>query len=242
MEFAVVILGSKLLPGDLAIQVAAVDAQARNEFLEAWSEAKWSAAGFDYRIGDGDRHWPVVAQASTDGLPPATFYEVDVMDSVPEGELGDHDPLSARVKPSLNDPLDARVLGHEVLEARGDITCAGMVPGGSAMMATEACDPVEDYWYQVPVSLFGSTRWVKVPNFVLPAWFNPAAPPPYDYMGLVKAPLQILPGGYALTEKNGQIQGIYADGAGRLKMMGKLAQPQSRTARRFAAARRGPRP
>jgi hypothetical protein len=40
-----------------------------------------------------------------------------------------------------------------------------------------------------------------VSNFVLPAYFNPWAPGPYDHVGVLKKPFSLDKGGYAVLER-----------------------------------------
>ena len=68
--------------------------------------------------------------------------------------------------------------------------------GQRQLWSREVCDPVQANTYQI---VAGGTR-VAVSNFVLPAFFNPWAPPPYDHLGILTAPFSIASGGYAIVE------------------------------------------
>ena len=92
---------------------------------------------------------------------------------------------------------------HEVLEALADpwINLAAQT-GAGQFYAVEVGDPVESDRFAY---LIGA---VKVSDFVLPAWFIPGHPGPYDCLGSraadglggvspVSAPLELASGGYA---------------------------------------------
>jgi hypothetical protein len=80
---------------------------------------------------------------------------------------------------------------HEILETLADprLCRCVQVPDGR-IAALEVCDPVEHdiYWID----------GVAVSDFVLPAYFEPAAngSGPFDRMGVVKRPMELRPGGY----------------------------------------------
>jgi hypothetical protein len=71
-------------------------------------------------------------------------------------------------------------------------------------IAYEVCDVCEDAFYNVAL---GSGP-VAVSDFVLPTYFNPLAPGPYDFMGLLTKPAPaLLRGGYAIiTNEKGEKQ------------------------------------
>lgn len=71
------------------------------------------------------------------------------------------------------------------------------VPTGQ-LLIREVCDPVEQAHYVLP-SASGKPVWIS--DWVTQNYFNdqkttPAGIPEYDYLGLVQAPLEVLPGGY----------------------------------------------
>jgi hypothetical protein len=228
-----------------AFQVEALNFQMREHFVPAWSADRWRAVGLSYRLPGGDVPWICAPYPSANDLPPGKFWPITITDQVPEGELGDHDYfqglISARAKANLADPLDATVASHEDTELRGDPNTNGWVdvPGLGYAVATESSDPTENDWYTITIDLFGDRREVKVSNFVLPAWFAPGAARPYDYMGLCTRPLELRPGGYVITMKDGQISQQFGSHATRARFIAKLGQPRSRTARRIATATTG---
>jgi hypothetical protein len=127
---------------------------------------------------------------------------------------------------------------------RGDPPCDvwWKMPDGREV-AAEVGDPVEGDSYPVTVTIAGHTRTIQMSNFILPAWKDPASKGPYDYLGLLKAPFAMTPGGYMIIRdpKTGETQDVFAaeaDGAhrhlGRKLLAMKRADSHSRAARRLA--------
>jgi hypothetical protein len=85
-------------------------------------------------------------------------------------------------------------MSHEILEMVEDPFCDYLVMAGAGrhhvLYADEACDAVEadNYGYKI--------NNIPVSNFVLPSWYSPSFPGPWDRQGLLKAPFTLLPGGY----------------------------------------------
>lgn len=86
------------------------------------------------------------------------------------------------------------IASHECCETRGD-------PGANRWAdradgqeeAFELCDRVEDTTYR--------KNGVEVSNFLLQAAFDPGAPGPYDYLGVLVGQLDTTPGGYVITRQ-----------------------------------------
>jgi hypothetical protein len=116
------------------------------------------------------------------------------------GALGYHDETPAGLPLAKVFPiLDAQdgvtwssTASHEILEMLADPMLSLCAQGPDAQIwAVEVCDAVESTGYEID--------GVGVSNFVKPGYFMPPknpGPKPYDYLGLVSAPLQILAGGY----------------------------------------------
>lgn len=114
------------------------------------------------------------------------------------GALGYHDETPAglpvmKVFPLL-DPTQpwSVTASHEVLETLADPNlCKGAQNIHSGRWyALEVCDPVEDDTYEI--------GGVAVSNFVTPAYFEPPKElVRLDFMGLVKHPGEVRPGGYS---------------------------------------------
>jgi hypothetical protein len=96
---------------------------------------------------------------------------------------------------------------HEVLEAIADPHCcrAAQVEA-QTFYALEVCDACEADEFAYPITLPTGAQ-VMVSDFVTEAWFT-GDPGPYDYMGHIHAPLELLAGGYigAWTPSGGWTQ------------------------------------
>lgn len=87
------------------------------------------------------------------------------------------------------------VISHELLEALGDPYCAWWADkDATTEAALEVADPVEGDSYVID--------GVRVSNFVTPRWTRPGIGP-YDYLGILSAPLTIAPGGYMIVREGG---------------------------------------
>lgn len=111
------------------------------------------------------------------------------------------------------------VLSHEFIEAFVnqylDRWTTEIRQGGhSYHYPLEPCDPVEGDSYHMPVDMGAGLESVAVSNFVFPSWYDPASSASrFDFLGDLKSPLQIAPGGYAAPEVDGEVQFIGAAGA-----------------------------
>lgn len=122
------------------------------------------------------------------------------------GELGEHDETPsgqpvAKVFPLL-DPSNpwSVTMSHELLEMLADpnIARCSLAEDGQ-IWAYEVCDACEQQSYGIHVP---SGALVQVSDFVLPPYFEPVTNMrglKRDWMGLIKRPLEILPGGYGQT-------------------------------------------
>jgi hypothetical protein len=131
----------------------------------------------------------------------------------------------------------ASVLSHEVLETLADPSVNLWVDGPKRIegvsYALEVCDPVQGDTY--PIIVDGRT--VTVSNFVTPNWFDPIpfANSQIDYLGRLKRPFTLAPGGYAvLRHAPGNEKAIYAQTV--MAMAAQRARPVHPASRR---ARRG---
>lgn len=99
----------------------------------------------------------------------------------------------------------AGLASHEADEMVGDLLANAWIDGPLVdpsthhsydQTAEELADAVQESAYQVTVN----GQQVDASNFLYPAWFNPRAKQgPYDHMGVLKAPLTLAPGGYAIV-------------------------------------------
>ncbi len=132
------------------------------------------------------------------GKPPSGAWVVHVKDTSDQaGALGYHDQEGnpSAYAFALTDKQAGALLSvtisHEVLEMLADPNISrGEQVTTSEWYALEVGDPVEadTDGYQI--------NGVTVSDFILEAWFDPRAPGPYDYRGLLTKPLGVRPGGY----------------------------------------------
>lgn len=102
------------------------------------------------------------------------------------------------------------IFTHELFEilgdpwVQGDGTDARTVKVGSDKYVVETADPVEAdkyaYWRSSK-----SGKPVMISDFVTPAWFRAGSTGRWDFTGSCRRPLQILPEGYQLVFRNGQL-------------------------------------
>jgi len=130
--------------------------------------------------------------------------------------------------------IDGTTASHEVIETFGDPGCdqAWPMPNGSKV-DFELSDPVEADSYPITVKIGSESRVVMVSNFVTPAWFGLDDGPRFDFLGLLKAPFTMTPGGYyRIVDISGAEDYVYADADSRARVAAKLANPTSRLSRR----------
>lgn len=88
------------------------------------------------------------------------------------------------------------VASHELLELLGDLAANEFAyDGKSREWAIEMCDAVEMRSY----SILG----VAVSDYLLPSYFNPGAPGPYDKLSVLTRGFTIDRGGYSIVSKAG---------------------------------------
>jgi len=116
-------------------------------------------------------------------------------------------------------------LSHEVLEMVGNPYVnfyADM--DGSTQEAIELCDRVEADAYEID--------GVAVSNFLGPRAFR-NGPGPYDWMGLLKTPWELRPGGYVIRRKGGKVFNVWGQSYPEHRKTLKTS-PDSRLAKRQA--------
>lgn len=137
-------------------------------------------------------------------MPPSYWQMALLDDSDQAGALGYHDVTSAGqplgkvfVKTTIADGLNWSVtLSHELLEILVDprVNVAVEVDSPSGTPTTfysyEVADACEDDQFSYKIGD------VLVSDFVTPSWFESGVVGPYDLMGHITAPLQIISGGY----------------------------------------------
>jgi hypothetical protein len=156
-----------------------------------------------------------------DAPSPNTWQIRCVDDSDQAGALGYHD-FTPDGKPIAyiflktdreNGYSETVTLTHELAEMIGDPWISqAFQTGNTRFYAQELGDPVEadELGYTVTgpngVSILCS-------DWVLPGWFIPGHPGPYDHLGHITKPLQVLPGGYAQYFDGGSWHQVNARGA-----------------------------
>jgi len=226
VEIALISESDRLNPVELAFQAAALDAQMRLHFAPAW----------------GLEPWPVSAYAKLPTEHASLYHPMFVMDEIGAPDaLGFHDDAAQFIYSRVlapSDASDATTASHEACEERGDPTCDlwRPMPDGR-LVALEASDAVETTDYPITVTLNGETRTIRVSNFCLPDWWKAGSSGPWDYLGLLRGPFQLLPGGYMIVQhQDGRTENVYADRAVGKLLAFKRADPMSRTSRRHAKA------
>jgi len=146
--------------------------------------------------------WLIEAELIVGGTPAQGEYVLYVEDdSTVQGALGYHEEAGGVptghvfAKTSQENGISwTSVASHELLEMLGDprtVLAAVVDPNGDGksgrIVMAEACDAVEQSSYTV-----GQT---EVSNFVYPAWWDTTASGPFDHLGQLTAPLELLPGG-----------------------------------------------
>jgi len=94
---------------------------------------------------------------------------------------------------------------HELVEMLADpgINLWASGPGGD-LFAYESADPVEETHFPV--------RDITLSNFVYPSYFEAFRAPgsvPFDAMGQLRSPFQVLPGGYQIVRKAGRVSEVF---------------------------------
>lgn len=105
---------------------------------------------------------------------------------------------------SRSGSVPSEVLSHEAIEMCCNLWLDAWDPDierPAVQLAREACDPVQRQSYLVTPEILGRRRDVSVSNFVGPAWFGLAANGALDWLGLLKQPNQLAPGGYQITRE-----------------------------------------
>jgi hypothetical protein len=168
--------------------VQALQTQVSRDYAPVWGvDAKLSFVSRKYHPEPGA--WQLVLLDDSDQAGALGYHETTAQD-LPLGKA-----FLKTVK-EYGSSMSATA-SHELLEMLGDpqIQLAAAVDDGNGntkVYAYENCDAVED-------EAFGYTiGGVLVSDFVLPAWFNPAAPKGtrLDFCGKVTTPYQLLKGGY----------------------------------------------
>lgn len=185
-----------------AFACAAVDIQARRDYLPLWP-------GFRYhpmRFYKTERDLPVVADLAR------LIVLSDTID-IP-GVLGYHtmDPLIRGVV--LAQGTDTiETLSHEAREMDTNPTCTQWRPMPDGRhVAYENADPVQRDRYPIEVEILGRRRTMFVSNFVTPQWFGERGDGSrrVDFMNLLAGPFTLRPGGYMIVREGSRVYDVSA--------------------------------
>lgn len=149
----------------------------------------------------------IVAIPKGSGWPPGDIV-VHVKDTSDQpGALGYHDDTSvvegfvfAKTDQQYGALLSVTI-SHEILELLADPDCqrGEQHPSSGYWYALEVGDPVEadaDGYAVTIKDAAGASHTVTVSNFILPSWYKPNAPGPYDHQGQLSKPYEVRSGGY----------------------------------------------
>lgn len=167
---------SVVAAAEFSAAIAAVQWQVSNHFKPWWNE------GAILRESDRVDSWHLAVVDDADQAGALGYHDRDAND-VPDGLV------FAKTSQDYGVTWTS-VLSHEVLELIADpwVSSCWQI-GAKTFAALEVCDPVEVVGYLID--------GVEVSNFVLPKFFIPGSTAKkYDYLGRLKAPLEIEDGGY----------------------------------------------
>jgi hypothetical protein len=180
---------AKIADADLAEIAAACQEQVKNDLCPAWGIGEISVvAGGDMDPAD----WVITLGDETDDQ--ALGYHSDM--TVPFGWIGVAEILGygGSIRTAVDgNPAVSSVISHEICELTIDPLASLYMPkADGTQVALEVADPVQEAAYQI--------QGIDVSNFVRPAWFIPRPGGAVDRLGLLNAPLALLPGGYAIIK------------------------------------------
>ena len=189
--------------------VAAVNTQLQKHVCPAW----------------GLNPWQCIYYASPNLVPKDAYRIWLLNDADQAGALGYHDQDPSGVpygRVFVNTTIDyggtdftgsnsvSVVLSHEACEIVGDpeINCWRQQDTPNlSFVCQELCDPVQEQSYVIPVN----KQNIHVSNFVLPPWFDyaPVKGAKFDYLGKLKKPFTMSPGGYMIVMEDGMFKNVF---------------------------------
>lgn len=219
-NFALLTASPKVLFKDLAPVAAAVMRQINDHFYRFWGE-----------LG-------TVTPFADQSQVPLASCRITVVEGRPNGLLGVHRASNNQPYAYVSDEDQWSVaVSHEILEILVDPTLslfrAGTIgnPPQRMNFLVEVCDPCQAVAYAVD--------GIGVSDFVTPAYFDPQAVPgaQYSFMGAVKAPHTVAPGGYVVWQDpvDGMYYAFTSDGVnGQTMALGNYPQGAGSTPREWA--------
>lgn len=193
---AIVNQSSVMTDAELQAVARALDVQVARDFSPQWRTA---AVVFKPAAEVQPADWVCSVKDTTDQPGALGYHDVSGGD-VPRMYVFAATCRQNGVNPSTT-------ISHEVLEALGDPLielCAQQ--DARTLYAFEACDAVEQSSYPIDDPQTGQA--VEVSNFVLPAWFQPGNPGPWDHLGKLTSAGDLLPGGSYIGVGTASASGI----------------------------------
>lgn len=209
---------------ECAVWTEAVRIQVRDHFAEAWGMPD---------VG-------VFYYGASDSIPADEAAFVGIVDDDGNAEAAGYHSVLGNMVYGLVDlsqsSVPSRTLSHEVLEILGNPHLDNWLEGPRGLQyAREACDACQQWDYEVSFSMFGRSHSATVSDFVLPTWWDEKAWEQSgwaatNYLGGIRRPWEIAPGGYAIARQpgGGVVYLAHADGA---RMSRSKASIHSRTNR-----------
>lgn len=201
----IVNLSTNVSNDDVKKMVIAVQEQLKHDVAPAWGKDYWFVVFYSDPKTMSPRAYPIVI-VDNDSTPGALGWHAE-QGGKPYGKVMTSPVLNNGGVP-LYDPKNpenisvASVLSHEVIETFCDPDINVWIDGPQiaqgSCYAMEACDPVENNSYTVKVG----KELVSVSDFVVPAYFNDqGANEKFDFLGVLKAPFTLAPGGYMVVRQ-----------------------------------------
>lgn len=219
-------------PGALHAMVDATDRQLVKA-ARLWDRSSSRVVLVD-DLAEAPKDMPVVVLLDDADQANALGYHDQTPDGRPYGRVFTRPTLSNGGTLITGPNSVSCTLSHELLELWADPNVNGWFDNEKGeSFAFELCDPVEADSYEVKVQGYHP---VSVSNFVLPAYFDSvpqATDVKFDYLGKLKAPFTMTPGGYLIKRAKNKITNVFGKEYPSWKKAGKKHQA-ARTARRAA--------
>lgn len=246
MLIALVNQSTKVTDAQAQVMAALVNFQLRQHVAPAWGLALPSVVF--YPAVDG------VVPGAANKILPAGSAAIGILDNADQaGDLGWHTEAEGGVVygrvfagPTLEQPGAAVLSGplsvssvasHEVIETFLDSACDLWADNGNGTSyAREGCDAVESDSYPLLVRTAAGVEEGSVSDFLLPGWFDPQSPGPFDWMRLCTAPFEVRKTGYTITMTDGQVAQSFGEEYPDWRRAAK-GYPIARTARRARQGR-----
>jgi hypothetical protein len=197
MPIALINQSTLISDADIETIAQACNSQLQNEVAAAWEIAD----PLTVTAGPNDKAYQFFFVDTIPEAPGAlAYHDVDASGN-PFGKIG------VQVTQQAGEQVSSAT-SHEAVELQCDIFCASWSFSNrlKCLVATEACDPVQNQTYNISVS--GAP--VAVSNFVTPAYFTDnALGQPLDHLGNLTQTFEIASGGYQIQMKAGATHNVF---------------------------------